>query len=257
MKKKVKCSKPTLAGRVVSTGLSTKWPEYYMAGRKERKTNLDSLEVKELKAKVAQIPDIVKEQVQNQLGETINALMPTLVVGLREWVKGGQQGAPRIPSFTGSNSHSATPLMSPAAAALVSSTAAPILELNAPRCGEITPAGTSPASGPSVNFPTAVGGASTLATLDAIMVTKPRQIYDFISLAFDCASLTPYMFSQGDANVPCTLLHFVDGELIDVAKAKIVEPANRVYHGNPMPHIVYRVQLVRVLPGCDDVLPPF
>ena len=65
------------------------------------------------------------------------------------------------------------------------------------------------------------------------------------------------MFSQGAANVPCTLLHFVDGELIDVAKAKIVEPGNRVFHGNPMPPTVYRVQLVRVLRGCDDLLPSY
>ena len=65
------------------------------------------------------------------------------------------------------------------------------------------------------------------------------------------------MFSQGATNVPCTLLHFVDGELIDVAKAKIVEPNNRVFHGNPMPPTVYRVQLVRVLRGYDDLLPPY
>src|SRR3954468_526243 len=66
------------------------------------------------------------------------------------------------------------------------------------------------------------------------------------------------MFSQGAANeVPCTLLHFVDGKLIDVAKAKIVEPGNRVFHHNPMPPTVYRVQLVRVLRGCDDLLPPY
>jgi hypothetical protein len=49
----------------------------------------------------------------------------------------------------------------------------------------------------------------------------------------------------------------VDGELIDVAKTKIVEPGKRVIHGNPMPPTVYRVQLVRVLRGCDDLLPPY
>src|SRR3989337_852498 len=65
------------------------------------------------------------------------------------------------------------------------------------------------------------------------------------------------MFSQGAADVPCTLLHFVDGELIDVAKARIIQPGNRVFHGNPMPPTVYRVQLVRVLRGCDDLLPPY
>ena len=64
------------------------------------------------------------------------------------------------------------------------------------------------------------------------------------------------MFSQGAADVPCTLLHFVGGELVDVAKGRIVQPGNRVFHGNPMPPTFYRVELVRVLPGCDELLPP-
>ena len=64
------------------------------------------------------------------------------------------------------------------------------------------------------------------------------------------------MFSQGAADVPCTLLHFVGGELVDVAKGRIIQPGNPVFHGNPMPPIVYRVEVVRVLPGCDELLPP-
>ncbi|KAI5015752.1 hypothetical protein ZWY2020_057142 [Hordeum vulgare] len=66
------------------------------------------------------------------------------------------------------------------------------------------------------------------------------------------------MFSQGaGADVPCTLLHFMGGDLIDVAKDRIVQSVNPMFHGKPMPPITYRVQLVRVLPGCDDLLPPF
>ena len=64
------------------------------------------------------------------------------------------------------------------------------------------------------------------------------------------------MFLQGAADVPCTLLHFVGSKLVDVAKGRIVQPGSRVFHGNPMPPIVYRVQLVRVLRGCDELLPP-
>ena len=92
--------------------------------------------------------------------------MPTLIEGLSAWIAGGQQGPPLIPSFTASNSQNAMagPLVSPAEAALVSPT--PARELNAPGC---TPAGTSAASGTSVNCTPAVGGASTLAELDAII----------------------------------------------------------------------------------------
>ena len=64
------------------------------------------------------------------------------------------------------------------------------------------------------------------------------------------------MFSQGAVDIPCTLLHFVGGELVDVAKGRIVQLGNRVFHGNPMPPTLYRVELVRVLPGCDELLPP-
>ena len=49
------------------------------------------------------------------------------------------------------------------------------------------------------------------------------------------------MFLQGTADVPCTLLHFVGGELIDVAKGRIVQPGNRVFHSNPMPPTLYRL----------------
>ena len=64
------------------------------------------------------------------------------------------------------------------------------------------------------------------------------------------------MFSQGAADIPCTLLHFVNDELVDVAKGKIVQPGNPVFHGNPMPPTMYRIELVRVLPGCNELLSP-
>ena len=167
MKNKDKLSKPTSAGRVAGKGLSTKWSSYYNAGgRKQRLTSSESQsrEVQELRAQVAQIPKLVQEQVQQQvqqqLGSTLTGIMPTLIHGLTTWIASGQQGPPPIPSFTASNSHNAE------AAPLVSPTPARALELNAPAC---TPAGTSAASGPSVNCTPAVGGASTLAELDAII----------------------------------------------------------------------------------------
>ena len=178
MKNKDKLSKPTSAGRVAGKGLSTKWSSYYTAGgRKEKKTSSESQsrEVQELKAQVARISEIVQEQVQQQLGTTLTAMVPTLIQGLTMWIASGQQGPPPILSFTGSNSRNApaAPLVSPAEAALVSPAAAPTLQLNAPGCGKNTPAGTLAASGPSVNCTPAIGDASTLAELDGITVTKP------------------------------------------------------------------------------------
>ena len=48
----------------------------------------------------------------------------------------------------------------------------------------------------------------------------------------------------------------MNNELVDVAKGKIVQPGNPLFHGTQMPPNLFRVQLVRVLPGCDELLPP-
>ena len=68
MKNKDKLSKPSSAGRVAGKGLSTKWSEYYTAGRKERKTSSESQDrdVQELKAQVARLLEIVEEQVRER-----------------------------------------------------------------------------------------------------------------------------------------------------------------------------------------------
>ena len=189
MKNKDKLTKPTSAGRVAGKGLSTKWGSYYTAGVwKEKKTSSESQtrEVEALKAQVAPILELVQEQVEQQLGTKLNAMVPMLIHGLTTWIAGSQQGPPPVLSFTASNSHSAqaaplvslaaplvslaAPLVSPAVAVFVSPAPARAWELNAPGC---TPTGTSPASAPSVSCTPAVGGASTLAELNGITVTKP------------------------------------------------------------------------------------
>ena len=56
--------------------MSTKWSDYYNYGRKEKKTSssADQAEVKELREKVAQLPQMVEQQV----GVALNNMMPTL-----------------------------------------------------------------------------------------------------------------------------------------------------------------------------------
>ena len=63
------------------------------------------------------------------------------------------------------------------------------------------------------------------------------------------------MFSQAD-ETPCTLLLRVNGELKDVARAKIVTPLLRMMHNEPMPDDVFRIMLTRVFPGCGALDPP-
>jgi hypothetical protein len=59
------------------------------------------------------------------------------------------------------------------------------------------------------------------------------------------------------ADVPCTLLHYVDGMLKDVATGSIMHPGNKMFHGRPRPSNMLRVQVAWTLRGCDHVMPPF
>ena len=101
MKNKDKLTKPTSAGRVAGEGLSTKWGSYYTAGvQKEKKTSSESQtrEVEALKAQMAWIPELVQEQVEQQLGTKLNAMVPMLIHGLTTWIAGANRGLPRFPA---------------------------------------------------------------------------------------------------------------------------------------------------------------
>jgi hypothetical protein len=51
-------------------------------------------------------------------------------------------------------------------------------------------------------------------------------------------------------------LHFVDGELKDVAKGTIIQPNSTIMHHKEMVSEVFKVRLARVLPGCEDTDSP-
>src|SRR3954466_12204029 len=112
LRKKDKLSKPSSAGRVSGKGCSTKWSDYYSSTRKEKGSGKQA--ETQLQEKMAEIPRIVEQQV----GQVLNNMMPSLFVFMRDWLASGQEGLPPIPSFMGSNSHNATAML---AAALVSS----------------------------------------------------------------------------------------------------------------------------------------
>src|SRR3954470_16738412 len=204
LRKKDKLSKPSSAGRVSGKGCSTKCSEYYSSTRKEKGSGKQA--ETQLQEKMAEIPRIVEQQV----GQTLNNMMPSLFMMMRDWLASGQEGLPPMPSFTGSNSHNSTvaaaavspaaaalvspaadalaspeadalatsaaptAAVSPAAAALVTSAADAFVTPTAARALERRTPDTSGASAPSVTCPPVVGGPSTLAELDAITVTKPR-----------------------------------------------------------------------------------
>jgi hypothetical protein len=99
----------------------------------------------------------------------LNALLPTYFASYGQWDQGGRQGPMPVPNMVSSQSDNVRHdvLVTPAAYAAVR-------ELNAPGREHVS-AGPMPASSHSVNTCVpAIGGASTLAELDALEVTKSR-----------------------------------------------------------------------------------
>jgi hypothetical protein len=62
--------------------------------------------------------------------------------------------------------------------------------------------------------------------------------------------------SPQENKVGCTLLLIINEELHELAKANIIQPLERNFHGQPMPPNAYRISIVRVLPGYEEVDPP-
>jgi hypothetical protein len=120
---------------------------------------------------VAQIPEIVKKQVE----EKMTSFIPTIVQALGSWEAAGQVGPPPIPSMIGSNSNDTMALNVPPAAntAAPNVLVTPIANIAAPEINAA--ARTTQRSSPSVTCtPMYVGGPSTIAKLDTVKVTKRR-----------------------------------------------------------------------------------
>src|ERR1041384_2973559 len=117
LRKKDKSSKPSSAGHVSGKGCSTKWSDYYSSARKEKGSGKQA--EAQLQEKMAEIPRIFEQQV----GQALNNMMPSLFVMMQDWLARDQEGLPPMPSFTVGKSHNATAAVaavSPAADALVS-----------------------------------------------------------------------------------------------------------------------------------------
>ena len=118
---------------------------------------------------------------------------------------------------------------------------------------EESPAVTAPqrSSPPVFVTPPATRGPSPLAELNTITIIKHHKGLDKIHITsfFGALSNALHVFSQVD-EMRCTLLLDVNGDLKDMAKCKIVRPLNRIFHGRPMADDVFRVELIRPLPGC-------
>jgi hypothetical protein len=70
VKKREKSEKPTSAGHVSGFGFTTKCGEYYQSDpktRKERRSQKESREVQQLREQVAQIPQLVEDQVAKRM----------------------------------------------------------------------------------------------------------------------------------------------------------------------------------------------
>jgi hypothetical protein len=58
---------------------------------------------------------------------------------------------------------------------------------------------------------------------------------------YTCIISGLHLFLQAmGTDVPCTLLHYVDSVLKDVATGSVMQPGNRMFHGRQMPSNVLR-----------------
>jgi hypothetical protein len=151
-------------------------------------------------------------RIQDELPVQFQVILPTMVEPFPNWYNGGQNGSFLIPSFDASNSNNPARPNEPIFATPPS---------DAPG-GEHSPAGTAPSSTPSVVFAIPDDdGVSTLAQLEALTVIKRCKptcsfLITCLFMPSTFGSLRPNILSQ-DHSVPCILLHYVDGELNDVA----------------------------------------
>ena len=174
---------------VVGTGKHHKHPYYYPVEAKELQDERKRFKEMDLKAAVdkevqATVPGLVQEQV----AQSLSAIMPSLVQSVKIWLQEGQPGPFNMPSFVGSTSNNQAPVMDVRAAnpsgGREDATPAAINELAK---------GVSPAS---VNLTTPARGPTPLAELEAHTVNKRRKSQQIIYMPHPFVpswSLTLYM----------------------------------------------------------------
>ena len=246
-------------GRVVGAGVGHKHSHYYpdtKEAREERKRQ-ETLDINQrLDSVTSSIPEIVKQQVAEQVAAQFRATIGIQQQALIAWDRDGRKGPMPLLSIGDSNSINVAATDAPdmeAPAAAAPATDAPAMEV--PAENDQLPTFSVPGSSPSVSCPPAVG-PTPLAELNALTVTCPRfgqhSTYAYFILAH---CLKPNLLSQAN-EVKCTFLLKVGNELKEVAKGSIVNPLNRMLHTVEMGPGEFRVTLARVFPGYEDLDPP-
>ena len=105
----------------------------------------------------------VNTAVQEKVNEKLNTILPAYIEQYNKWKKGGKRGPRPVPSIVSARSDNEE--------VLVTSPSPAVPKLTLSGTGK-APAGTVQASSHSATCALAVGGASTLAELDAVKVTN-------------------------------------------------------------------------------------
>ena len=63
------------------------------------------------------------------------------------------------------------------------------------------------------------------------------------------------MSLQADVT-PCTILYTIGDQKVDVGKATIMKPKEPLFHSWPIPSDVFKVSVVSVKPGHENLAPP-
>ena len=167
-------AKPSSAGRVPGFG-AVPWSEYYGSSKGKK---AESADVKALREQVAQIPQLIQEaataaaekerervasQVNEQVTEKLNAILPVYFQQYENWKKAGRRGPPPVPSLGSAGSDNQQVLVTPPAPE-----GAPDMNLSGILKGR--PAGAAPAGSHSATCPPADGVVTPLAVLNKLKV---------------------------------------------------------------------------------------
>ena len=63
-------------------------------------------------------------------------------------------------------------------------------------------------------------------------------------------------FSLQADETPCTILYTIGDQKVDMGKATLMEPKEPLFHSRPIPPDVFKVSVVSVKPGHENLAPP-
>jgi hypothetical protein len=96
-------SKRPVHGRVHGTGTGARW-DYYDPNNTEMRKEIRKFKKISLDERLAEVKEKSKQAGRDEVAAQFNAMMPSLMQSMKNWIQNNQQGDFPFPSFDASNS---------------------------------------------------------------------------------------------------------------------------------------------------------